>query len=472
MNNDSFNWREELTKLRQEKEDLVQAVEYYKRLSDEVAGHNIRTDSSISLLKRSLKQKQDGFSILAAMHNVFVTRIEPDPFFNSILEWVNTLLQMDYSLVIWASDDTSTFFQPRWMLGLPRIKQDALRLCSIECNALPNEPILFNKKSTITPHIALLQEKLELRFFIGIPLHEEDRIKGWIFSGREKEAWPFYPPFNKDDLETFQAIGSFMEAGIANYRLYQNLAEANASLETYNRELEQRVEARTKDIQQRNQELALEKKKSDELLLNILPAETAEELKKHGRAKAKRFEGVTVMFTDFVNFTRFSELLSPEELVDEIHYCFCAFDEIITHYGIEKIKTIGDAYMCAGGLPVPGISPNIMVQAALDVRDFMNEYKKERQQKELPYLEIRIGLHQGSIVAGVVGMKKFSYDVWGDTVNIAARMEASSVPGRVNVSGIIFEACSTAFHFEYRGKIEAKNKGEIDMYFVEPLVEV
>ncbi|HRG57873.1 MAG TPA: adenylate/guanylate cyclase domain-containing protein [Bacteroidia bacterium] len=210
------------------------------------------------------------------------------------------------------------------------------------------------------------------------------------------------------------------------------------------------------------------KKKSEELLLNILPAEVADELKKTGEAKAKSFTMVTVMFTDFKGFTNVSEKVSAELLVAEIHYCFSAFDKIIQKYKIEKIKTIGDAYLCASGLPVSNYShAKDMVSAAIEIKDFILQRKKEKELKgELPF-EIRIGLHTGPVVAGIVGIKKYAYDIWGDTVNIAARMEQNSETGKINISGSTYELVKENFNCLHRGKIDAKNKGMIDMYFVE-----
>lgn len=219
-------------------------------------------------------------------------------------------------------------------------------------------------------------------------------------------------------------------------------------------------------FRQRNK-ISKEKKRSDRLLLNILPSETAEELKTTGMAQTKYFEQVTVMFTDFKNFTGLAETLSPEELVKEIHYCYSAFDSIITQHGLEKIKTIGDAYMCAAGLPVVTTShAEDTIKAAMAIRDFMAQEKKVREEDGHPFFEIRIGIHSGPVVAGVVGTHKFSYDIWGDAVNTAARMESSGEAGRINVSQSTYESVRDKFTFEYRGKVLAKNKGEIDMYFL------
>ncbi|MEI7801454.1 MAG: adenylate/guanylate cyclase domain-containing protein [Bacteroidota bacterium] len=210
------------------------------------------------------------------------------------------------------------------------------------------------------------------------------------------------------------------------------------------------------------------KKLSDELLLNILPLEVAEELKAKGSADAKQFDDVTVMFTDFKNFTQISEKLSPTELVNEIHECFKAFDEIIAKHTIEKIKTIGDSYMCAGGLPVMNKTNAIdVVSAAMDIQNFMQQHSAQRFSEGKEVFEIRIGVHTGPVVAGIVGVKKFAYDIWGDTVNIASRMESSGEAGKVNISGRTYELVKDKFNCTHRGKIQAKNKGEIDMYFVE-----
>jgi|SRR5688572_9092738 len=211
-----------------------------------------------------------------------------------------------------------------------------------------------------------------------------------------------------------------------------------------------------------------EKVRSDDLLLNILPSEIADELKQTGVSRTKSFDEVTVVFTDFVDFTIVSEKIGPEALVEEIHTCFSAFDNIIQKHKVEKIKTIGDAYLCVGGLPVtsPGHAVNA-VNASIEIMEYMQQRKKIKESKnEIPF-ELRIGIHSGPVVAGIVGLKKYAYDIWGDTVNIAARMEQNSLPGKINISNRTYDLVKDEFKCTYRGKIEAKNKGEIDMYFLE-----
>ncbi len=216
--------------------------------------------------------------------------------------------------------------------------------------------------------------------------------------------------------------------------------------------------------------IKVEKRISEDLLLNILPRDVAEELKIKGDTRAKAFTMVTVMFTDFAGFTEKSKRMSAELLVDEIHYCFSAFDNIINKYRVEKIKTIGDAYLCVSGLPVSNYTHAVdMLRAAFEMRDFMIARKKEKEAKvEIPF-ELRIGIHTGPVVAGIVGIRKFQYDIWGDTVNTANRVESLSVPGKVNISQSTYELVKDLpdFEFESRGKVEVKGKGEMEMYFVE-----
>lgn len=221
-------------------------------------------------------------------------------------------------------------------------------------------------------------------------------------------------------------------------------------------------------FKQRNR-ISREKKKSEALLLNILPEEVADELKHKGYADARQFEDVTVIFTDFKDFTKHSERLSPKELVHELNVCFKAFDDIITKYHIEKIKTVGDAYLAVSGLPLPKRSHALdAVNAAIEMRDFMEKRYRETGGKTF---ELRCGIHSGSVIAGIVGVKKYAYDIWGDTVNLAARMEQHCDPWKINISKTTFQLIKENFICHYRGELEAKNKGPIEMYYAEAKME-
>jgi class 3 adenylate cyclase len=262
-------------------------------------------------------------------------------------------------------------------------------------------------------------------------------------------------------------VASAIEALLLSFALadrFNNYRKEKEALILSQKEmLEQKVTERTSELKKQQQE-------SESLLLNILPAEVAAELKEKGSAKTLNYDAVTVMFTDFKDFTTVVENITPEQLVASLNHCFSAFDKIIEKYGIEKIKTIGDSYMCAGGLSAsnPAGAADV-VKAGIEIRDFMHEHNNAENLKGSHVFEVRIGIHTGPVIAGIIGIKKFAYDIWGDTVNIASRMESAGDTGKVNISGATYELIKQSFQCVYRGKIPAKNKGEVDMYYVENL---
>jgi adenylate cyclase len=216
-------------------------------------------------------------------------------------------------------------------------------------------------------------------------------------------------------------------------------------------------------INERTAELTREKQKTDDLLANLLPKDTVDELKNTGKATSQKFNIVTVLFSDIQGFTKIAEQMNPEKLIDELDNFFFHFDSVVEKYNIEKIKTIGDAYMCAGGIPYKNrTNPVEVVLAGLE----MQEYMRLLRQKDVNIWDLRIGIHTGAVIAGVVGHKRMSYDIWGDTVNTASRMESSGEAGKVNISGHTYELVKDFFICEYRGKMPVKYKGDIDMYFV------
>ncbi|HLP92759.1 MAG TPA: adenylate/guanylate cyclase domain-containing protein [Saprospiraceae bacterium] len=231
------------------------------------------------------------------------------------------------------------------------------------------------------------------------------------------------------------------------------------------RRAKRRVESQNRQIQAQKIQIEAEKQKSDVLLRNILPEEIAAELKTSGQATPRLYESATVLFSDFVNFTSLSAKLTPEQLIDELNECFLAFDEICERHGLEKIKTIGDAYMCAGGLPVPNEThATDAVGAALEMAAWLKHRRETNPDSFLT--EMRIGIHTGPVMAGVIGKNKFAYDIWGDAVNLAARLEEHGEPGRVNISGATAAAVKHLYQAEHRGQKDVHNKGQVDMYFI------
>jgi len=261
-------------------------------------------------------------------------------------------------------------------------------------------------------------------------------------------------------------------------KLARSLKEMNILQEKQNQEIlkekevieneKKALEEEKQIIENEKRILEVEKQKTEKLLLNILPENVAIQLKSSGAAKPRNYRTATVLFTDFKGFTKSCETLTPQQLVYTLHTYFARFDDIVEKHYIEKIKTIGDAYMCVGGLPIRNRSnPFDVVLAGLEIQALMRTLSENAEESGLPDWKLRLGIHTGPVVAGVVGKRKFAYDIWGDTVNIAARMEQSGEVSKVNISGETFEIVQDYFNCTYRGKIDAKNKGKIDMYFVD-----
>ncbi len=333
----------------------------------------------------------------------------------------------------------------------------------------PRGPGLRNKA------IAYLQQGLTK----GIELHAQDALQACyksiaeasMLTGNYKKAREYYIDYTevKDSVFSKENSEKIVRIEYANIHFYDSLKTAQAKklagLElTHQRNFTYAGLVTIVLLLGFSFFIIKERGKSEKLLLNILPAKVAEELKSKGIAKASQFDNVTLLFTDFVNFTNASEQMGPQALIDELHSCFKAFDEITTKYSIEKIKTIGDAYIAAAGLPSPDPRhAENAIKAAAEIKAFMNDRRTKLNDKTF---EIRIGVHTGSVVAGIVGIKKFAYDIWGDTVNIAAEMEQNSKAGKINISEATYELVKDKFTCEYRGETEARNRGALKMYFV------
>ena len=224
-------------------------------------------------------------------------------------------------------------------------------------------------------------------------------------------------------------------------------------------------------INKRTEDLIIEKEKTETLLANVLPKNTASEIMEKGKATKIKYNFVTVLFSDIQGFTKIAEEMNPEVLIDELDKFFFYFDSVVEKFGIEKIKTIGDAYMCAGGIPEKNrTNPVEVILAALEMKGYMKKLKETSELEGMKYWDIRIGIHTGTVIAGVVGQKKLSYDIWGDTVNTASRMESSGEAGKINISGTTYEFVKEFFTCEYRGEMPVKYKGELEMYFVNGIV--
>ncbi|MEP7267067.1 MAG: adenylate/guanylate cyclase domain-containing protein [Saprospiraceae bacterium] len=298
----------------------------------------------------------------------------------------------------------------------------------------------------------------QIKSIICMPLSNKGTKVGLIYLENRLLEGVFTP--NKQ--EVLNMLAGQIGISIDNSLMYENL-EMKVNERTRDLEKQKLIaEAQTKEAIQQRQLADEERKKSDTLLLNILPDEVARELKINGESQARLFDAVTVLFTDFVNFTSVCEVLTPAQLVDELNKCFAAFDAIVDSYGLEKIKTIGDAYLAVSGLPKKRSDHAISASlAAKEILAWVNDPINKCAFK------IRLGLNSGPVIAGIVGVRKYVYDIWGDTVNTASRMESSSFPGKINISESTYQLIKQDLSCEYRGKIEAKNKGYINMYFLD-----
>lgn len=228
-----------------------------------------------------------------------------------------------------------------------------------------------------------------------------------------------------------------------------------------------RAKKHARELAKKNEQILAEQQRSEELLLNILPANVAKELKTKGFTDAQFFEHAAVLFVDFVGFSKIAAQISPDQLVADLDSAFKAFDSIMGRYGIEKIKTIGDAYMCASGLSNNSIKePGKMIDAAREIQAWLKEWNQKREHKRLPRFDARVGIHTGPVVAGVVGSKKFAFDIWGDTVNVASRVEQAGEGGKINISGSLYALVKDKYPCQFRGSIPVKNMGDIEMYYV------
>jgi len=357
-----------------------------------------------------------------------------------------------------------------------------LRDLSGTTNLTFTEPLIFDYRHNDLLFELSSGDTLEYSFFLN---GFDEKWGGWL-PGNYKE-YTNLPDGNYElNVRYLDVEGNTVETAILNFRvlplwyfsalaigLYVSLAlliiwalygQLSLRFARTQYMLEQIINKRTED-------LIIEKEKTENLLANVLPKNTASEIMEKGKATKIKYNFVTVLFSDIQGFTKIAEEMNPEILIDELDKFFFNFDSVVENLGIEKIKTIGDAYMCAGGIPEKNrTNPVEVILAALEMQVYMKKLKEASQLQGMKYWDIRIGIHTGAVVAGVVGHKKLSYDIWGDTVNTASRMESSGEAGKINISGTTYEFVKDFFICEHRGKMPVKYKGELDMYFVNGIV--
>ncbi|MDQ2794936.1 MAG: adenylate cyclase [Bacteroidota bacterium] len=445
--------------------DLQRALAYYEQRVDELGGANVKADSVISSVKSDLRVKNDGFDLLADLQESIDAQMPVEEVIDKTLEAINLRLRMDRSVFLARTGD-GTAFVPRFGLGFDAATLSRFSSLSFDFGAaLPGKDsyLLVNKGSDAPPLVEELRERLGVPFFIALPVVIGREMAGVLLAGRYKEIKPFAPPVSQSGVNIMRAIAGFISVSWAN-------ANQFAILERMVQERTAELQAEKQHVERANVALESERHKSEILLLNVLPEEIATELKEKGAATPRFYEEATVLFTDFKGFTQIAATMSAEQVIDELGQCFNAFDDVVERFRLEKIKTIGDSYMCAAGVPVPTSHHAAhAVAAALQMLSLMLHWQHQKQAAGQPFWEVRIGLHTGPLVAGVIGTKKFAYDIWGDTVNTASRMESSSAGGRVNISAATHALVGTYFDCDYRGLVAAKGKGEVEMYFVRRL---
>jgi class 3 adenylate cyclase len=458
-------------------EELRAKAEYYERFADAAAGYFIHSDSQLSLNRRALGEKTLAFRVLSNLRDTIAIDdfLDIDEVFDRTLARIHQVVHVDKSVVFLEKSSGGGIFGVTNHLGFSdqmAARSKALFFEFSEEQLEGSDSILVNRSTRPTEFASLLQETLAIRFFVCVPLIADGRVFGYLLSSNDKEAYPFFPPFNQAHVETFSAIAGFLSASYTNVTLYNDLRATKAQLEEYSITLEDRVRERTEDLAANAEQLRDEIQKSEELLLNILPRQTAIELRRTGQAMARSFDHVSVMFSDIVGFSKMASRLDAQELVAELDQIFRAFDHIMDLHGLEKLKTIGDAYMCAGGIPEVNDTHAIdAVRAALECQEYIGDRRREKERLGRPFFEMRFGIHTGPVVAGVVGSRKFAYDIWGDTVNVAAFMESGGEVGRVNVSGTTYERIKDQYRCTARGKRAIKHGTEVEMYFVDDLID-
>jgi class 3 adenylate cyclase len=375
---------------------------------------------------------------LAALRTYDVLGSEPERPYDEITELAAQVTQCPASIISFMDD---SHLWPKALCGMPPSKAPLPREMFMCSTAEAGADLLvvddLTKDSRFS-HLPVVQGPPHLRFYCGMPLiNPEGYSLGSLC------------------VVDFEPRGITFEQGEAMRRLGRQVV----TLLELRRSLLQ--------LQQTKHELQDQREKSERLLGKIFPASIAHDLKEDQRVSARFYNSATILFADFVGFTKLAENMAPKELIEQLDGFFSALDEIAERHGLEMLKTIGDAYMCAGGIPEVSRTHTVdSCLAALEMQHLIARMNRDRAKFRLPLWDLRVGLHTGPVIAGVVGRRKYIYDVWGDAVNVAARMESAGAVGKINVSEQVYQRTKELFEFEPRGSVEAKNKGPLEMYFL------
>ena len=325
---------------------------------------------------------------------------------------------------------------------------------------LQDEALVVNdaRRDIRFAHLPLVIEEPYVRFYAGQPLRGPGGHKVGTLCMLDTRPRKLV----ERDLEVLKDLGKMVEHELEMHSMMELQKEAIRAKEA--------LAASEAKLEKTIEELQIAKQRSEDLLRNVLPEGLVCELRDRGQVEPVRHEEVAVLFADFAGFTKVAANWCPRELVDELNDCFCHFDWVVGKHGVEKLKTIGDGYLAVSGMPFAAADDALrLLRAAVEIRDFMAERKAEHEREGRPCWDVRVGLHLGPLVAGVVGVRKLAYDVWGDTVNTASRIESAGEPGRINVSAAFHERVRDVVVSEHRGFIGCKNKGAVEMYFIDVL---
>ncbi len=419
---------------------LIQERDFYIKISNELGGKLLKSQEETTRAKTDVRRSNLAASVISYAYKLANESVDLAKFYSSFVQYLIEKMNVDGAGIYFLNGNS---VEALTCLNLPT---------NISLDLFSSKEFMFSSKND--PITSEIEEALGYPFLLW---RKDDSTKRAILFSRKTEDLRLNLPFTESNRYLADNIISILADIEKKKKIELEERDLKIRIEKYNQELEKKVKERTIELEK-------EKESSEKLLLNILPEETAKELKKFGSVKARHFDNVTILFADVIGFTNFAESIDSVELIDTLNYYFYQFDLLCEKHEIEKIKTIGDAYLAAGNLLESKQTTALdILNLAIEMRNFCRESNRDQLIKNP--LGFRIGVHIGPVIAGVVGKNKFQYDVWGDTVNVAARLEQNSANGMINVSREIYLKTNEYFEFEYRGLIAARNRGELNMYW-------